>query len=119
MSGLEALSSTSRRSQHYRHQLVRAARCRDQQCDIRIVNREVSRKHVQLEVDEDSGRVTLASIGREPVSVNGDTVLHASPVELFSGYEIEVRHPQTCVLTSALCGRPWLAPAAEAVVPAA
>lgn len=61
---------------------------RDQKCDIRIVNREVSRKHVQLEVDTDTGCVTLSSLGREPVSVNGEPA--ADPVELFSGDQIEV-----------------------------
>jgi FHA domain len=61
---------------------------RDQKCDIRIVNREVSRKHVQLEVDTDTGCVTLSSLGREPVSVNGEPA--ANPVELFTGDQIEV-----------------------------
>lgn len=60
---------------------------RDQRCDIRIVNREVSRKHVQLEVDT-GGCVTLSSLGREPVSVNGEPAAH--PVELYSGDQIEV-----------------------------
>jgi FHA domain len=61
---------------------------RDQKCDIRIVNREVSRKHVQLEVDTDTGCVTLSSLGREPVSVNGEPA--ADPIELFTGDQIEV-----------------------------
>ena len=52
------------------------------------MNREVSRKHVQLEVDTDTGCVTLSSLGREPVSVNGEPA--ADPVELFTGDQIEV-----------------------------
>ena len=48
----------------------------------------MSRKHVQLEVDEATGTVSLASIGREPVSVNGEPV--ECPVELCGGDVIEV-----------------------------
>ncbi len=63
--------------------------CRDAKCDIRIPNREVSRKHVEMQVNEASGNVTLSSLGREPVSVNGMPA--SEPVELCCGDQIEVR----------------------------
>lgn len=62
------------------------------------MNREVSRKHVQLEVDTDTGCVTLSSLGRAHVSVNGEPA--ADPVELFTGDQIEVvAHTTGTVLT--------------------
>lgn len=60
---------------------------RDHSCDIRIVNKEISRKHAEVYV-EDSGAVWITSMGREPVSVNGRAV--ESPQELCTGDRIEV-----------------------------
>ena len=59
---------------------------RDYSCDIRIVNKEISRKHAELYVE--SGAVFLNSMGREPVSVNGEPV--TSPLQLSNGDKIEV-----------------------------
>eukprot|EP00890_Picochlorum_soloecismus_P006052 jgi/Picsp_1/6448/NSC_03795-R1_bromodomain adjacent to zinc finger domain protein 2a len=61
---------------------------RDKSCDIRLVNKEVSRRHVELYVDE-NGDVCLVSMGREPVRLNGEQVL--SPTVLKSGDKIEVQ----------------------------
>ncbi|KAI3437873.1 hypothetical protein D9Q98_000319 [Chlorella vulgaris] len=60
---------------------------RDHSCDIRIVNKEISRKHAEVYV-EDNGAVFISSMGREPVSVNGAPV--TSPLELATGDKIEV-----------------------------
>lgn len=60
---------------------------RDKACDIRIVNKEVSRRHLELSVNED-GRVSVVSLGREPVLVNKEQVL--SPRVLQTGDKIEV-----------------------------
>ncbi|KAL4553469.1 hypothetical protein Ndes2526B_g03319 [Nannochloris sp. 'desiccata'] len=60
---------------------------RDHACDIRIVNKEISRKHAEL-YTESNGSVFINSMGREPVSVNGVPVV--SPVELSTGDKIEV-----------------------------
>lgn len=43
-------------------------------------------------MDEASGSVTLSSLGREPVSVNGMPA--AEPVELCCGDQIEVQLPR-------------------------
>lgn len=61
--------------------------CRDKSCDIRIVNKEVSRRHLEIYVNED-GNVCLLSMGREPVCLNGEQVL--SPRVLQTGDKIEV-----------------------------
>lgn len=60
---------------------------RDHSCDIRIVNKEISRKHAEVYV-EDNGAVFISSMGREPVAVNGAPV--TSPLELATGDKIEV-----------------------------
>ncbi len=60
---------------------------RDKACDIRIVNKEVSRRHLELSVNED-GVVSVVSLGREPVLVNKEQVL--SPRVLQTGDTIEV-----------------------------
>eukprot|EP00887_Chlorella_sp_A99_P007794 scaffold20.g7794.t1 len=60
---------------------------RDHSCDIRIVNKEISRKHAEVYV-EDGGAVFISSMGREPISVNGKPV--ESPQELVSGDRVEV-----------------------------
>lgn len=87
------------------------------------MNREVSRKHVQLEVDTASGSVMLTSLGREPVSVNSEPA--AVPVELFSGDQIEVhgRHSSTEKMQSGcdamlrisehVASNPWILPSAR------
>lgn len=68
--------------------LSRAIRCRrDKACDIRIVNKEVSRRHLELSVNE-VGLVCVASLGREPVLVNKEQVL--LPRVLQTGDKIEV-----------------------------
>jgi hypothetical protein len=61
--------------------------CRDKSCDIRIVNKEVSRRHLELYVNDD-GNVCVLSLGREPVLINSEQVL--SPRVLQSGDKIEV-----------------------------
>ena len=62
---------------------------RDPTCDIRIVNKEISRKHAEVYVDDETGAVFILSMGREPVRVNGTPVTTAQ--ELFTGDHIEVR----------------------------
>ena len=61
--------------------------CRDKSCDIRIVNKEVSRRHLEVYVNDD-GNVCVLSMGREPVCLNGEQVL--SPRVLQTGDKIEV-----------------------------
>ena len=61
---------------------------RDKGCDLVIMRKEVSRRHVLLRVDPE-GAVWLECLGREPVAVNGK--LATEPTELFSGDQIEVR----------------------------
>lgn len=61
--------------------------CRDKSCDIRIVNKEVSRRHLEVYVNDD-GNVCVLSMGREPICLNGEQVL--SPRVLQSGDKIEV-----------------------------
>ena len=53
-----------------------------------IPRREVSRRHALLRADAE-GAVWLESTGREPVAVNGKPA--ATPVELFTGDQIEVQ----------------------------
>ncbi|GAB4819362.1 hypothetical protein N2152v2_006408 [Parachlorella kessleri] len=61
---------------------------KDPSCDIRIINKEISRKHAEVFVDDDTGVVFIMSMGREPVRVNGEPV--TSPRELLTGDHIEV-----------------------------
>ena len=77
-----ASESHSRTWVSFSHTLVR-----DKACDIRIVNKEVSRRHLELSVNE-AGEVCVVSLGREPVLVNKQQVL--APRVLQTGDKIEV-----------------------------
>ena len=61
--------------------------CRDQACDIRIVNKEVSRRHLEVYVNQD-GNVCIRSLGREPVLLNGEQVLSSKVLQTKDTIEV-------------------------------
>eukprot|EP00889_Picochlorum_renovo_P002149 jgi/Picre1/29179/NNA_004572.t1 len=60
---------------------------RDQACDIRIVNKEVSRRHLEVYVNQD-GNVCIRSLGREPVLLNGEQVLSSKVLQTKDTIEV-------------------------------
>lgn len=69
------------------HLLFLYHECRDQACDIRIVNKEVSRRHLEVYVNQD-GNVCIRSLGREPVLLNGEQVLSSKVLQTKDTIEV-------------------------------
>ena len=69
------------------HFLLLYHECRDQACDIRIVNKEVSRRHLEVYVNQD-GNVCIRSLGREPVLLNGEQVLSSKVLQTKDTIEV-------------------------------